>query len=41
MTGSLIQLAHGSDDLWTDTEIVDGAELRPFRHAAGEGQHPA
>ena len=41
MTGSLIQLAHGSDDPWIDTEIVDGAELRPFRHAAGEGQHPA
>jgi hypothetical protein len=41
MTGSLIQLAHGSDDPWIDKEIVAGTELRPFRHAAGEGLHPA
>jgi hypothetical protein len=41
MTDGLIQLAHGRDDPCIDTEIVDGTELRPFHHAAGEGQHPA
>jgi tartrate dehydratase alpha subunit/fumarate hydratase class I-like protein len=37
MTGSLIQLAHGSDNPWIDTEIVAATELQPFCHAAGGG----
>jgi hypothetical protein len=41
MTGSSIQLAHGSDDPCIDTEIVAGTGLRPFCQAAGERQHPA
>jgi hypothetical protein len=38
MTDSLIQLAHGSDDAWIDSEIVAGTGLRTFCHAAGEVQ---
>jgi hypothetical protein len=41
MTDGLIQLAHGSDNPWIDTEILADTGLRPCRFAAGEGQHPA
>jgi hypothetical protein len=41
MTDGLIQLVHGSDDPWIDTEIVAGIELRLLCHAAGERPRPA